>query len=193
MRRAVARRGPTVLAHDIEAFERLGYRPRRRTGGFEAVLEAPTGGPDLVVSLVPEGGRVFGGNWGLEVATADPVLPAISGGLSGRGQGVVRRKGVSFRARGSDPVGRPLADLLSADERLGAALGDVDFERVSVRPDGRPAIRHLGGSIVWVLVPPVVRETPLPAAQAEAIVRALDAFVTAGEVARMRVLGSVHE
>jgi hypothetical protein len=184
------RRGPTVLAHDIEAFERLGYRPRERTGGLEAVLEAPRGGPDLVVSLRPEGGRVFGGNWGLEVATAEPVLPATPHGLSARGRGVVRRQGVSFRARGSDPAGRRLAELLSADERLGAALGGVDFELVSVRPDGRPAIRHLGGSIVWVLVPPVVRETPLPAGQAEAIVRAVDAFVVAGAVARTSLLSS---
>jgi hypothetical protein len=181
VRRAAARRGPTVLAHDIEAFERLGYRPRERSGGLEAVMEAPKGGPDLVVSLRPEGGRVFGGNWGLEVATAEPVLPATPLGLSARGRGVVRRQGVSFSARGSDPAAQRLATMLSADERLGAALGGVDFELLSVRPDGRPAIRHLGGSIVWVLLPPVVRETPLPEGQAKALVQAVDAFVAAGK------------
>ena len=190
MRRAAARRGPGVLAHDIEAFERLGYRPRGRSGGLDAVLQAPKGQQDLVLSLVPEGRRLLGGSWGLEVATAEPVLPATPHGLSARGRGVVRRQGVSFNARGSDPAARRLAELLSADERLGAALGGVDFELVSVRPDGRPAIRHLGGSIVWVLVPPVVRETPLPAVQVEALVRAVDAFVAAGAVARKTVLSS---
>jgi hypothetical protein len=102
----------------------------------------------------------------------------------------VRRQGVSFSAKGSDPAARRLAELLSADARLGDALGRVDFEALSVKPDGRPAIRHLGGSIVWVLVPPVVRETPLPAGQAEAILRAVDAFVAAGKVARKTVLSS---
>ena len=180
MRRAAERRGPAVLAHDIEAFERLGYRPLDRSGALEAVLSAPRGRPDLVVRLVPEG-RFFGGNWGLEVATAEPVLPATPLGLSARGRGVVRRQGVRFSARGSDPAAQRLAATLSADERLGTALGGVDFELLSVRPDGRPAIRHLGGSIVWVLLPPVVRETPLPEGQAKALVRAIDAFVAAGK------------
>jgi hypothetical protein len=178
-----------VLAHDIEAFERLGYRPLERTGGLEAVLQGLKGERDVALRLVPEG-RVFGGNWGLEVSTAEPVLPATSLGLSARGRGVVRRQGVRFSARGSDPAAGRLAALLSADERLGAALGGVDFELLSVRPDGRPAIRHLGGSIVWVLLPPVVRETPLPPGQVKAIVRALDAFATAGEVARKTILSS---
>jgi hypothetical protein len=189
VRRAAARRAATVLAHDIEAFERLGYRPLERTGRPEAVLRAPKGGHDLTLRLVPEG-RFFGGNWALEVSTAEPVLPATPLGLSARGRGVVRRQGVSFSAKGSDPAARRLAELLSADERLGEALGGVDFELLSVRPDGRPAIRHLGGSIVWVLLPPVVRETPLPAGQAKAMVRAVDAFVAAGEVARKAVLSS---
>jgi hypothetical protein len=35
-----------------------------------------------------------------------------------------------------------------------------------------------------------VRETPLPAGQAEAILRAVDAFVAAGKVARKTVLSS---
>ena len=179
MRRTAARRGATVLADDIEEFERLGYRPLEPSKGLEAVLRAPAGGHDLVLRLVTEG-RLFGGNWGLEVSTAEPVLPATSEGLSARGRGVVRRQGVRFRAKGSDRGGDRLAELLSADERLGDALGRVDFELLAVRPDGRPAIRHLGGSIVWVLVPPIVRATPLPPGQAEAMVQAIDAFVAAG-------------
>jgi hypothetical protein len=102
----------------------------------------------------------------------------------------VRRQDVSFGAKGSDPAAGRLAELLSADERLGEALGRVDFETLAVRPDGRPAIRHLGGSIVWVLIPPIVRETPLPAGQAKAMVRAFDAFAAAGRVASKTVLSS---
>jgi Protein of unknown function (DUF3156) len=186
VRRTAARRGATVLANDIEEFERLGYRPLERSRGLEAVLRAPAGGVDLRLRLVPEG-RFFGGNWALEVSTAEPVLPATTQGLSARGRGVVRRQGVRFRPKGSDPGARRLAELLSADERLGTTLGQVDFELLAVRPDGRPAIRHLGGSIVWVLIPPIVRATPLPPGQAEATVRALDAFVAAGETAQKTV------
>ena len=58
-------------------------------------------------------------------------------------------------------------------------LTRVHFERVSVEPDGRPVIRHLGGSVVWVLFPPVIRATPLPAGQPRDIVRALEAFARA--------------
>ena len=190
MRRTAARRAATALAHDIEEFERLGYKPLGRSGDREAVLHAPRGGPDLALRLVPEG-RFFGGSWALEVATAEPVLPATPLGLSARGRGVVRRQGVSFSARGADPGARRLAELLSADERLGAALGRVDFEALAVRPDGRPAIRHLGGSIVWVLFPPIVRATPLPPGQAEATARALEAFVAAGKQATKADVSSV--
>jgi len=42
-------------------------------------------------------------------------------------------------------------------------------------------IRHMGGSIVWVMFPPIVRATPLPPGQPEAIVAALEAFTRAGE------------
>ena len=40
-------------------------------------------------------------------------------------------------------------------------------------------IRHLGGSLVWVLFPPIIRGTPLPPVQAKAILRALDEFAAA--------------
>ena len=181
MRRTAARRGAAVLAQDIEAFEQLGYRPLERSRPREAPMRAPGGRPDLVLRLVPEG-RVFGGSWALEVSTAEPVLPVTEEGLSARGRGVVRMQGVRFRAKGSDPGARRLAELLSADERLGEALGRVDFELLAVRPDGRPAIRHLGGSIVWILIPPIVRATPLPPGQAEAMAHALDAFAAAGRM-----------
>jgi len=34
----------------------------------------------------------------------------------------------------------------------------------------------MGGSVVWVLFPPIVRATPLPEGQPEALVAALDAL-----------------
>ena len=97
-------------------------------------------------------------------------------------------QGVRFRGqrRGDEPASR-LAAALSADAELGEALGRVHFERITIAPEGRPAIRHLGGSVVWVLLPPVVRATPLPDGQPEAVVAALDEFARAGE--RLRSAG----
>src|ERR671921_2371775 len=143
------------------------------------MLAAPEGGRDLVLRLHPEG-RVFGGSWALELSTAEPVLPATTRGLTARGRGVVRMQGMRFRARGGDDVASRLAAELSADAELGRALGEVHFERLAVEPDGRPVIRHMGGSVVWLLIPPVARTTPLPAGQPEAMVRALDEFARAG-------------
>ena len=171
MRAVSARRAQAALTTDIEAFERLGYRPLERRP-YEAVLEAKGKGPDLRLRLAGEG-RIFGGNWGLEIATAEPVLPP-SKGLRARGQGVVKMRGVKFRGD------RELAERLSADERLAAALEQVHFERVTVEPDGRPVIRHMGGSVVWILFPPVVRTTPLPKGQPQAAVRALREFARVG-------------
>jgi hypothetical protein len=174
-----ARRASGVLRSDIEAFERLGYRPHEGSAPYSVVLAAPEGGRDLALRLRPEG-RVFGGNWALELSTAEPVVPATSRGLTARGRGLVRMQGVRFRARGRDEAASRLAAELSADTALGNALAEVHFERLTIEPDGRPVIRHMGGSVVWVLIPPVVRTTPLPAGQPEAMVRALDEFARVG-------------
>ena len=180
MRRAAARRAAAVLEEDLEAFARLGFRPVERIGRHAARLAAPGPGPDLEIALRHRGG-LFGGSWGLEVSPAEPVLPATGRGLAARGRGAVRMRGVSFRSRArGDAAGAGVAAALSGDAGLGEALGRVHFEEISVLADGRPVIRHLGGSVVWVLVPPVVRPTPLPAGQAEELVRALDAFTAAG-------------
>lgn len=167
-----ARRAASVLASDVRIFERLGYRPLERRGPHEATLSAPRGRPDIVVRLRRQG-RVFGGNWALEVATLHPVLPP-SRGLSARGRGIVRMRGVRFRGDGE------LADALTDDARLGEALSRVHFERVFVEPEGRPVIRHMGGSLVWVLFPPLVRATPLLLEQAREVLRALEAFASVG-------------
>jgi hypothetical protein len=182
VRRIAARRAAALLDADVEAFERAGCRRLERRSRFETVIDAPRAGP-LVVRVDPEG-RYFGGNWALEVSTATPVVAPTPHGLSARGRGVVRQQGVSFRARRtSDPAAVALAAALGADPGLGEALGRVHFERVSVRPDGCAAIRHLGGSVVWVLFPPVVRATPLPDGQPAAMIAALEAFRRSGETA----------
>jgi hypothetical protein len=173
-------RAARVLADDVEAFERAGCRLLERRGDLEAVLAAPKGGGRILVSLTRVG-RIFGGNWGLEVSSVEALLPATPSGLAARGRGVVKQQGVRFRARGrSDEAATRLAEALSADQKLGKALGRVHFERLWVRRDGRPVIRHLGGSVVWVAFPPIVRATPLPPDQPRELLRALDAFRAAG-------------
>jgi hypothetical protein len=185
------RRAAAVMDSDVEAFARAGCRPLERRGPYEAVLDARGGAGRVVLRLSPLG-RFFGGNWGMEVSTEEPVLPATQGGLAARGRGVVRQQGVRFRPRrGGGPDAAALAEALTNDEKLSDALNDVHFEEVAVRPDGRPAIRHLGGSVVWVLFPPVVRATPLPPGQAEAVLKALAAFRRAGQVATKTDLSSV--
>jgi hypothetical protein len=126
-----------------------------------------------------QSGRIFGGNYALEISTNEPVLPPTSG-LSARGRGLVKMRGVRFRAHRGDAAGRRLADRLSSDRDLGERLGEVHFERVRVDPDGRPVIRHMGGSVVWVLFPPLVRKIPLVPEQVDATLAALDAFAAAG-------------
>jgi Protein of unknown function (DUF3156) len=169
-------RAARVLADNVEAFARAGYREEGRSG-LEARLTAGER-PPLRLRMSGDG-RVFGGSFGLEIATAEPVLPQTRG-LRARARGVVRTSGVSFSAARGDEPGERLAERLEADEQLLRALADVHFERVRVDPDGRAVIRHMGGSVVWLLFPPVARTTPLPAGQPEAMVRALDEFARAG-------------
>src|SRR5215216_512599 len=76
-----ARRAAAVLKSDVEAFERLGYRPHEGDSPYSVLLASPEGRRDLALRLRPEG-RVFEGNWGLELSTAEPVLPPTSRGLT---------------------------------------------------------------------------------------------------------------
>ena len=128
--------------------------------------------------MARSGGRIFGGNYALELSTDQPVLPRTLG-LSARGKGVVKIQGVRFRARRGDPAGEQLAEQLSSDARLGEQLGRVHFEQIRVDPDGRPVIRHMGGSVVWILFPPLIRRVPIVPEQVEATLAALDAFAAA--------------
>src|SRR5215218_4368445 len=108
MKALTGRRAERVLADDVEAFERLGYRPLERTSPLAVPLEAPAGAADLVVRLHREG-RAFGGNLALEVTTAEPVLPApaASSPLAARASsscaGCGSARGAAIRTRRRSP------------------------------------------------------------------------------------------
>jgi hypothetical protein len=162
-------------------------RGRARAAGARAMRETAQifeglGRRDDVDLRLHEDGRIFGGSLALEVSTARPVLPRTAG-LRAHGRGLVRMRGVSFGSRRGDEPGAALARRLEGDRALAEALSRVHFERLRVEPDGRPVIRHMGGSVVWVLFPPFVRAVPLTREQAEATLAALDAFAAAGETA----------
>jgi len=162
------------LELDLDVFEAVGYRRGEKAGPLAVRLEPPDGLPPLVLRLAPEG-RIFGGAFALEVSTAEPVLPPTQG-LSARGRGVVRLARIAWRARRGDAAGEALARRLDQDAALQEKLVAVHFERLRVEPDGRPVVRHMGGSVVWILFPPVVRPIPLTPEQARATARALGAF-----------------
>ena len=73
-----------------------------------------------------------------------------------------------------------LAERLAGDHELGERLAAVHFERIRIEPDGRPVIRHLGGSLVWIAFPPLVKAIPLVPEQVRATIAALGAFAAAG-------------
>jgi len=172
--RAVASR---LLKENVEALERAGYRVASDSPDFDVHLEAPSR-PSVRARMLGTG-RVFGGSYAFELSTAEPVLPKTEG-LAGRGKGLVRLERVEFRARRGDAAGARVAALVNRDDPLQRALDDVHFERIAIEPDGRVAIRQMGGSVVWVLFPPVVRGIPLVEDQARATVAALDAFAALG-------------
>lgn len=166
-----------LLSRNLEALERAGARVEEGAPGSAVRMRTPTGVP-IHVRMVGHG-RVFGGNYALEVETAEPVLGA-TGGLGARGRGLVRLERVAFRARRGDDDAAALAARLDADGTLQRALAQVHFESIRVEPTGRAVIRHMGGSVVWVLFPPLVRPVPLVDEQARATLEALDAFARAG-------------
>lgn len=174
MRGRAGRAALASLDRTAEIFEALGYGRSEREGAFAFRLEPPSGARALIARMAV-GGRIFGGSFALELGTAEPVLPPTDG-LAARGRGVVRLQRVDFRPRRDDAAGEELAAQLGDNGALQAALADVHFERIRVDPDGTPVIRHMGGSVVWMLFPPLVRPVPLTVAQARATVKALEAF-----------------
>ena len=170
------RRAQRTLIETLEVFDGLGFPTEERRGLVATFLAGDQG---RIRARMAGQGRIFGGTYALELSTAEPVLHETEG-LRGRARGVVRHGGVNFRARSRDESGKRLATTLDGDERLQAALSRVHFDRVRVEPDGTPVIRHMGGSVVWMLFPPLVRPIPLVEEQARETLRALDAFVTAG-------------
>ena len=82
-------------------------------------------------------------------STEEPVLPPTRG-LRGRGRGVVKLGGVDFRARGHDDTG-PARREARARRAAPGGFGFRALRPIRVEPDGRPVIRHMGASVVWVL------------------------------------------
>jgi hypothetical protein len=172
------RRAVLSLDDAIEEFTRAGYTEVERLDPLRARVRPSPERPAIRLEMTREG-RIFGGNYGLEVSTDEPVL-APTRGFSIRARGVVRAQGFRPRPRRGDAAGQELAERLAADVGLAEALARVHFERIRIEGDGRPVIRHLGGSVVWVLFPPLVRRIPFVPEQARATVAALDAFAGAG-------------
>jgi hypothetical protein len=168
-------RASRTFSDVLEAFEHDGFEVERK--GFTARL-IRDGVVPIRASVVRQG-RIFGGTYALELSTDEPVLPTTRG-LRGRPRGVVKLGGVDFRSRGHDDAGRILGARLERDEALQQTVSKVHFERIRVEPDGRPVIRHMGGSVVWMLFPPLVRPAPLVPEQRRAAVEALEAFARAG-------------
>jgi hypothetical protein len=174
------RRAVVVLDGLVDQFRRAGYDRAERLDDLRARVHGP-GRRALEVRLAGEG-RVFGGTYALEVATADPVVEPTRG-LTARGRGLVTLRTVAFRARRGDAAGRRAAAALEACHELVERLSQVHFERIRVEPDGRAVIRHMGGSVVWVLFPPIVKPIPLVAEQVRAVVAAMEAFPSRNEPA----------
>lgn len=169
------RRAASALEEAIERFGGAGYTEVERLDALGARLRSSSGRSPVRLQMTQEG-KILGGNYALEISTDEPAL-APTRGLSARGKGLVRMRGVRFRARRGDRDGRRLAERLSSDRQLADLLADVHFERIRVDPDGRPVIRHLGGSVVWVLFPPLVKQIPFVPGQVHATLAALEAFV----------------
>ncbi len=167
------RRARETLRTNVEVFEGIGYREAGESTAGRVRMESDSGVP-IVLSFAMRG-RVVGGSFGLEIAAAEPICPATRG-LSARGRGVVKLARIDFKARKDDAAGAALAERLNADATLQEALAAVHFERIRVEPDGRPVIRHIGGSVVWMLIPPLARGVPLVPEQAAATVEALEKF-----------------
>lgn len=166
-----------VLTASLDVLGRAGDRDLERLDPLEARLTA-SGRVPVHARMVPSG-RVFGGTVDLELATAVPVAPGTHG-IEVRGRGLVRMRGVAFRGAQRDGAGQRVAARLEADPALVRALSAVHFQRVRVDPDGRAVLRHLGGCLVWMLLPPLSRPVPLVAEQAEAALAALETFADAG-------------
>lgn len=166
----------SLLGENLHIIGQAGGGESERLGALDGQV-ATTEGVPVYVRMVPAG-RVFGGTVDLELATATPVLP-MTRGISARARGLLRMRGVSFHAARGDRLGQRIAASLGTDSALVQTLASTHFQQVRVAPDGRAVIRHVGGSLVWMLFPPVTRPVPLAAEQARATLAALDAFAAA--------------
>ena len=97
------RRAVLALDDAVESFGPAGYTEVERMSPLEAHLSSLSGGVPVRLQVARDG-KIFGGNYGLELSTAKPVLPATRG-LSARGKGMVKMQGVRFRAKRGDAAG----------------------------------------------------------------------------------------
>jgi hypothetical protein len=88
-----------VLSLDdaIEGLGRAGYTEVERVSELEARVSSPAGGLPVRLRLTRDG-RIFGGNYGLELSTEESVLPPTRG-LSARGKNADSRCAATPEAR----------------------------------------------------------------------------------------------
>ena len=114
-------RAVSLLDDAIDRFGRAGYSEAERLSPLQARLRSATGRSPVRLRMSQEG-KILGGNYALEISTDEPVLPRTRG-LSARGKGLVRMRGVRFRSKRQDAAGRQLAERLGSDARLAEPYG----------------------------------------------------------------------
>ena len=124
-------------------------------------------------------GKILGGNYALEISTDDPVLPRTRG-LSARGKGLVRMRGVRFRAKRRDAAGRKLAERLGSDALLAERLSLVGLTVTSTPAGAATFTRYVASAPTFF----TFRVTVLTPARARIVtdgtLRAVGAAIGAG-------------
>ena len=155
-------------------FEGIGYRESGESTAGRVRMESDAG-PAIVLSFAGRG-RIVGGSFALEIAAAEPICPATSGLERAWPRRRASSPASTSSRRAATRPGSSWPSVSNGSAPLQEALAAVHFERIRVEPDGRPVIRHMGGSVVWMLIPPLARGVPLVPEQARASVDALSAF-----------------
>lgn len=181
-RDALAGEGPIV--------DRARAALRRTAEQFGAVVDADRtsvavrtrDGIELTLGYDP-GNYIFSRVYNLRLTAELPADTAVPGDLelSHRGAGDPR-----FVRRG-DRRGSPAAPGLDAlNERIGTYLGRIDLIKAEIsgpKHARRLSLVPMGGSYVWVLIPPVFKATAFPAGEPDRIldlVRSLRTWCPAG-------------
>lgn len=176
MRRRALALAPRVFDESLGCFAQVGYRVVARPSTLVAELEK-AGWEPITLRMVSDGGRL-GGSYALEAAATEPLFP-VTRGLRVRARGLVRLRAAYFRPRRGDVPGQRLSIELRRDARILHHLQPLHWQRIRIEPDGTPVIRHMGGAVVWVVVPPMTRPVPLVPEQAQALGDMVEAFAGA--------------